>query len=106
MEMNDPLLLALPLAGGVVLGAIFFGGLWWTVNRSMTSKHPALWVAVSAPLRTSVALFGFYLVGRDHWQRLALCLVGFVLARLVVTRLARASGTRSSSAAQGTSHAS
>jgi len=36
-------LLILALAAGLVLGAIFFGGLWWTVRKGVSSKYPALW---------------------------------------------------------------
>ncbi|MDO8945715.1 MAG: ATP synthase subunit I [Desulfocapsaceae bacterium] len=32
----------------------------------------------------------FYFIAHGHWQRLLLCLLGFIIARLVVTRLTRA----------------
>ena len=35
----------------------------------------------------SLALAGFYFVAGGHWQRLLACLLGFVIARLIVTRL-------------------
>src|ERR1035437_2635961 len=85
--MNDTLFLVLALVTGVLLGAIFFGGLWWTVRKGVTSKNPALWFFGSLLLRMSIPLAGFYFVGRDHWERLLLCLLGFVLARLTVTWL-------------------
>ena len=87
--MNEFLSLAPPLAAGVLLGAIFFGGLLWTVIRGVVSQRPALWFFASTLLRTSITLAGFYLVAREHWQRWLLCLLGFVLARLVVKRLTR-----------------
>ena len=34
MTMSEPLTLASSLAAGVLLGAMFFGGLWWTVKRA------------------------------------------------------------------------
>jgi F1F0 ATPase subunit 2 len=83
----------LPQAGaataGLLLGAAFFGGLWWTVNRGISSSQPALWFFGSMLLRTGVALAGFYFVGHGHWDRLALCLLGFVLARIAINRLTR-----------------
>ena len=81
--------LVLALVAGVLLGAIFFGGLWWTVRKGVSSKQPALWFFGSLLLRMSIALAGFYFVGRGHWERLLLCLLGFVMARLVVTWLTR-----------------
>ena len=60
--MNEPLSLASALVAGVLLGAIFFGGLWWTVRRGVSSKRVALWFLGSMLLRTCIALLGFYFV--------------------------------------------
>jgi F1F0 ATPase subunit 2 len=87
--MNEVFSSVLSLAAGVLLGAIFFGGLWWTVRRSLASGQPALWFLGSLLLRTSIALAGFYCIARGHWERLLVCLLGFVTARLIVTRLTR-----------------
>jgi F1F0 ATPase subunit 2 len=86
-----PDLLTAWLAGGV-LGAIFFGGLWWTIRRGVSSQQPALWFLGSLLARMSVALAGFYFVSGGNWERLVACLVGFVTVRLVVTRLTRSKG--------------
>ncbi len=85
--MNELLPLAVPLAAGLILGAIFFGGLWWTVIHALSSKRPGLWFLCSKLLRMGVALGGFYLVGGGRWERWLSCLLGFVLARLVTWRL-------------------
>jgi F1F0 ATPase subunit 2 len=87
--MNELLPLAVALAAGLMLGAVFFGGLWWTVVRGVSSRRPALWFIVSKLLRIAIVLGGFYLVGRNHWERWLTCLLGFVLARVVVWRLTR-----------------
>jgi len=88
--MNEALTLVLALVTGVLLGAMFFGGLWWTVQKGVSSQRPALWFFGSLLLRMSIALAGFYFVSGGHWERLLLCLLGFVMARLIVTRLTRA----------------
>ncbi|HSO60779.1 MAG TPA: ATP synthase subunit I [Desulfobacterales bacterium] len=88
--MNDTLRLVLALVTGVLLGAMFFGGLWYTVQKGVSSKRSALWFFGSLLLRTSITLAGFYFSARGSWERLIVCLVGFVIARLVVTRLTRA----------------
>jgi F1F0 ATPase subunit 2 len=103
--MNGFMFLAPPLAAGLLLGAMFFCGLWWTVIRGVSSPWPAIWFLGSMLLRTSVALAGFYYVGRDHWERWLLCLLGFILARLVVERLIRHSVERHSARAPETSYA-
>jgi F1F0 ATPase subunit 2 len=102
MTEVSPLLLALAL--GAILGAMFFGGLWWTVARGTGSRNAALWFLLSLLLRTSVAMLGFYLVGRGSWENLAACLAGFVVARLIVTRLTADRALRPQSAG-GTNHA-
>ena len=89
--MSDLPALGLAFLAGVLLGAFFFGGLWWTVQKGMTSERPALWFLGSLLLRTGVILAGFYFVSQGHWSRLGVCLLGFVVARvIVVKRLTRA----------------
>ncbi|MBB4200510.1 hypothetical protein CCR94_02660 [Rhodoblastus sphagnicola] len=80
--MNEFIFLAAATAAGLLLGAFFFGGLWWTVVRGLSSPRPALWFFCGLLLRMSVTLAGFYLVGRDNWKLWLACLLGFVLARL------------------------
>jgi len=77
------------LAGGA-LGAIFFGGLWWTLAKGLASSRPAQWFLASLLLRMGIVLTGFYFVAGGHWERLVACLLGFLAARLVGMRLTRA----------------
>ena len=88
--MNETLNLVLASVAGVLLGALFFGGLWWTVQKGVSSKRSALWFFGSLLLRMSIALAGFYFVSGGHWKRLLACLFGFFMARLIVIRLTRA----------------
>jgi len=83
--MSDALFLAMALAVGLLLGLMFFGGLWWTVRKGLTSPYPAVWFMTSMALRTGLTLFGFYLVSAGHWERLVMCLVGFIAARFAVS---------------------
>lgn len=87
--MNELINLALAAAAGTALGAIFFGGLWWTVRRGVSGKSPALWFMGSMLLRTGIVLAGFYFMGRGDWHRLMVGLLGFVSARFIVMRLTR-----------------
>jgi len=80
---------ATALLAGVLLGALFFGGLLWTVHQGIASRHVALIFLGSLLLRIGVVLAGFYFVSGGDWQRLLLCLLGFILARLVVMRLSK-----------------
>lgn len=87
--MSDLLTWGLVWSAGVGLGAMFFGGLWWTVRRGVLSEHPALWFLVSVLLRTSLVLAGLYVASGGQWARLLLCLLGFVMARVGITWLTR-----------------
>ena len=102
--MNETLALVLAWGEGGVLGAIFFGGLWWTVRKGLSSNRPGLWFLGSLLLRTSLILAGFYVVSGGHWERLLACLLGFVLARLIVIRVTRAA-EKPTCLAQEASHA-
>jgi len=87
--INETLKLGLALVMGVFIGAIFFGGLWWTVLKVVSSKHSALWMICSLLIRTSIPLFGFYFISNGNWERLIICLLGFIIARHIVMRLTR-----------------
>ncbi len=41
--MNETLTWVLAGVAGLLLGAIFFGGLWWTVRKGASSRRSALW---------------------------------------------------------------
>ena len=84
--MNDPVALGMAFLIGGLLGAFFFGGLWYTVQKGVTSKVPAVWFLGSLLLRTGIILAGFYFVAQGHWSRLAACLLGFVMARVIVMK--------------------
>jgi F1F0 ATPase subunit 2 len=87
--MSDFVALLTALAAGFALGAVFFGGLWWTVRRALSSDRPARWFVGSLLVRTGLTLAGFYLAADGHWERLLVCLAGFTVARFVVSRATR-----------------
>jgi len=91
--MNEFLLLLfvllVALLEGALLGVFFFAGLWWTVRKIESSKQVALLFLGSMLLRTSVVILGFYFILGDNWQRLLAGLLGFIIVRIIVTRLTR-----------------
>ena len=93
--MNEPLILAGSVLAGVLLGAFFFGGLWWTIRSRSPSQWSGLLFSASLLLRMAVAVTGFYLVSHGEWRKLAACLAGFLLARIAVTRLIRIPAAKS-----------
>ena len=103
--MNEILTLIFTWLGGVGLGALFFGGLWWTTCRGAASRHPAFWFLGSGLLRMSSVVAGFYFVSAGQWKRLVVCLVGFIFVRLLVTWLTRPALTVQNASSQKASHA-
>lgn len=85
--MSEAMIPVSALLAGALLGAMFFGGLWWTVRKGISSARPGLWFAGSLLLRMGLTLAGFYFVSAGQWQRLLLCLAGFLLARFIAGRL-------------------
>lgn len=92
--MIDWVIWVLAFVAGIALGLIFFGGLWLTVKRTVSSKRPAVLFLGSLLLRVSVALVGFYFVSQGSWQRLLFCLVGFIVARYLVIHFTKLPGIR------------
>ena len=84
--MNDIIGWFVAGMAGMALGFIFFVGLWWTVRSSVSSPRPGVLMFVSLLLRVGITLVGFYLVAGGHWYPLVACLLGFVLARVIIIR--------------------
>ena len=78
--MDERLALVQAGVAGALLGAFFYGGLWVTVQRGLSSGQPALWFLGSLLLRTGGTVAGFYLISRAHWERLPPCVLGFFVA--------------------------
>lgn len=81
---------------GALLGALFFGGLWWTVNRLPGARRPTLLVLASFGIRTAAVLAGCYLIlvsgGIVVWPRFLAALGGFLMVRIAAFFLVRPAG--------------
>jgi F1F0 ATPase subunit 2 len=87
--MNDLLVYCLVIFAGLFLGFFFFGGLWWSTKKAISSKHPFLWFTGSLFIRMSVTILTIYFVSRNHWEKMLLCLLGFIIARVIVIKLTK-----------------
>ena len=83
MINNAPLIVELLGAAclGIVLGCIYYGGLWFTVCRIGHWRQPALGMLASLLIRLAVVAIGLYLLADDDWRRYAAALPGLLLAR-------------------------
>ena len=89
--MNEWLNLIFVFIAGLGLGAIFFGGLYVTVQRGLLSRHLVFWFLSSLLLRMGLVLTGFYFIADDQWQRLLACMLGFIAMRTVIQLLTKVS---------------
>jgi len=87
MNTAEIIALSLALLAGVLIGAIFFGGLWWTVLYGLKAKRPVLLFISSLTVRFGLALIVFYFVGEGHLERLTACLAGFIVSRVIIGRI-------------------
>ena len=85
-------LLVTALAAGLMLGTIFFGGLWWTVRRGLPAMIPAVWFGLSALGRLAVVVCGLYCFARLGLPSLIACLCGLLVARGAVKHFTRLPG--------------
>lgn len=77
--------LALAFALGLLVGAVTFGGLWWTLTRLRRWRRPGLALAISFALRTAFALAAFAWLARLGLAAVLAALVGFFAVRGVAT---------------------
>jgi F1F0 ATPase subunit 2 len=81
--MNEALYMIVAFIAGLLLGTLFFGGLWLTVKKMVNARMPALLILSSFVLRAGVTLAGFYYISLGNWQRLLICVFGFIAARYI-----------------------
>jgi F1F0 ATPase subunit 2 len=87
MKMNEIISMLPSLIAGGILGIIFFGGLWLTIQKALHSKKAALLFVSSFVTRIAIILTGFYYVCQHSWQKMLICLAGFLIARTIITRV-------------------
>jgi F1F0 ATPase subunit 2 len=83
------LILVTSFLAGLVIGVLYFGGLWLTTRRLATARHPIRLLAASFLFRVLVLLLAIYFITLGRWERLLAFLCGVVLVRMVMTWKAR-----------------
>lgn len=79
---------------GMVLGGIYFGGLWLTLRSATRGRQPGLIMLTSLFLRLALVGAGLYFMADGHWQRYAAALPGLLLARWICLRTLAAEEVR------------
>ena len=84
--MNELVNLLIACFVGAAAGGFFFGGLWWTVRQVTKARRPAWLLLVSFLVRVGAVGAVLSLLFRHHGDRLAVALVGFLVARALLIR--------------------
>ncbi len=69
---------------GIVLGGIFFGGLYWTVQRLDGIQNPSALFLVSFVVRMAILVAGLYYVSGSGYQAVLLTLLGILVIRYIM----------------------
>jgi F1F0 ATPase subunit 2 len=94
--MMDILYFIVTFIAGMALGLFYFGTLWLTLRYLPKARRPEILTLGGFFVRTAITLFGFYLIMGGRWERLLIAFVGFILARIFITRRLRPGDATSS----------
>ena len=71
---------------GIILGLLFFGGLYITIQKLETVKNPALIMILSFMVRMGVLVLAFYYISTSGgYKEVLFALAGVILTRFVLT---------------------
>ena len=76
----------LAIVWGVLLGLLYFGGLWTTVRRLPGVSRPKTLLVSSFLVRLALVLAGMWWILQSDLVAFFLCLLSFFLVRVVMTR--------------------
>ena len=72
---------------GLILGLLYFSGLWLTVKNMQKSRSPAALVLVSFFLRTAAIMLVLIFVARQgNYVNIIALLAGFIFGRFILSR--------------------
>lgn len=81
--INDWFYLVKALVAGVMMGIVYFGGLWLTVQNLKKYSHPGFLALTSFIVRLALFLFVLYFITDGHWIGVGIFLFGFFVVRTI-----------------------
>lgn len=70
---------------GLVLGVIYFGGLYLSIQMINTAKHPSLIMVLSFVIRIGILGGVFYYISKNGVKDMIIVLIGVILVRVIMT---------------------
>jgi F1F0 ATPase subunit 2 len=80
---NSALNYILLIFAGLSLGTFFYGGLWLTIKKCVTTKFSSVLFLISMLLRTLIVVGAFYFLSSGNIYKLLVCFTGFFITRLL-----------------------
>lgn len=84
--MSANLHIGLAAVLGAAVGIAYCLLLWRSISTLLVVRRPGMRVLFGAASRISLAVVALFLIGGGQWQNLGAALVGFALARGVVSK--------------------
>ena len=69
---------------GIILGIVFFGGLYLTIGKLQEAKNPSVLFLLSFILRMVILLGGIYFLSRGGYKEVLFALLGILLVKFVM----------------------
>lgn len=85
--MNINIYTLISLFIGLILGLLYFTGLWLTVKNMQKSRSPVALTLVSFFVRTAAIMLVLIFVARQgNYINIIVLLAGFIIGRLILSR--------------------
>lgn len=70
---------------GIALGILYFGGLYLSIQKLNSVKHPSLLMVASFTIRMGLLIGTFFYISKGTYKDILFTLVGVILVRFVMT---------------------
>lgn len=70
---------------GLILGVIYFGGLYLSIGMMTKVRYPGLIMGLSFALRMAILLIAFYFIAQNGVKDILLALAAVILVRIIMT---------------------
>ena len=85
--MNINIYTLISLFAGLILGLLYFSGLWLTVKNMQKSRSPVALTLVSFFVRTAAIMLVLIFVARQgNYINIIVLLAGFIIGRFILSR--------------------
>lgn len=75
----------LPFIVGTILGAIYFGGLYFTTQKIGEVEKPTLLIVLSFILRMGLLILTFFYLSKGGYKDMLIALVALIIVRFIMT---------------------